>query len=784
MKKVIDINNISLHDLLTTDTHSKIIYIQDSPSSKPYKLIESRQAFFRRDGLFANVEKNKIKVLNSDFYYTIDIDEFLKELAMRNNSTLLLIEGFAGCGKSTLVQYILSKQLQTYNYDYSLFNYDIEAINDINIRDRNGNIIKRSSIFEAIKKAFIEQLVTISLDNISVLNDFCDMLNMCNSYQPFNSLYFDFYNTDSFDEIESNLKKTPNNAQKKIIQRLLYKQINHISSSICILALDYLLRLSMYKNRVIDKLIICYDNLDAIEDADDLKNFDDVLANFRGLIDEYIIHLQYNDYFSRQPSPCFIIMATYRKITASLVNIAETAFKEVKIDKNSEFSKEHIYYLDATSAFLYSKIVEKRKKYFDDYFKNVSYLSDKYETTVKKNFDSWYKLNEKLEIMQDRYACLWNKNYRTCSLIANELYTKKSYDFKSCVEFIDKSNTPDGYDETKDKKGNRILSSYFGGSAIILSSVCKVFHNNHIWDDFLDLAPLNTSSNSHKNISLSRIILTYMYNKKTPVSLEELYNMFCKNNLFDSNKLCHILSKMLARNLNGVWRRPIYYADKCILSENAINIENELLEECSRLAQTRTTNHDYKFLLCDSGKSYVERLMQEFEFYSNRISNNNKALYLYTNIDDIKSILDNVYIAVLNCCKNMQLFRREYMNLSGISAEDYLKLPIHPTTNITHSHQLHTERTIFSHIAYLNKVRKYFTDKNICDDINDRKNFNKVFVEYIDKYLSLYDTYVLPISSQRSWVAENLKSIINSIKLEMAKTNGKIDIIFKSISLS
>lgn len=779
----VELENITLEDLLTVDTHGERIHIQDRSAASPYELVSDRQTFFKADGLFADVENNGVSIVKIHEKIHVNLDTFLEELDHNRGSSVVLLEGFAGCGKSTLVQYILSKQLKTYNYDYSFYNYDLEAQNDLLTRDKSGNIIRKSSIYEAIKKSFFEQFIKAISKKRSVVSDFATLLKMCKDFQPFNSLYYDFYNTDTFDEICSYIDNGIDN-QQEIVIRNLSKQSGEISSSACLLALDYILRLAMYKNRQVEKLYICYDNLDAIENAEDLKNFDDNLADFRVLIDSFIIFLQEEEFFCGLPTPHFVIIATYRKITAIMANIAETAYKEVKLDKSTESdSNKFVYHIDATSIFSYSKIVAKREAFFERYFKNASNISEQSKQKLLDALSSWNVMNQKLAIMNDRYACLWNKNYRTCSHIANILYSESSYDFANYVNFIENGKTSDGYDASNDDEGNPVLCTYYGGSAILLSSVCKVFNNNYIWSDLLHLTPLNPQTPSYKNVSLSRLILTYMYTSNKPVSLSELFSTFCKAELFSENELCHILAKMLARNLDGVWRRPIYYSNDCILSENAFDIEQILLDECKKIVKTESLSHDYKFILCDSGKAYVERLMQEFEFFSNRLSNNNKALYLYKDVTEIEFIINDVYNAVSYCCENMLKFREKYIALNGISDVEYLALPIHPTTSSTRSPQLHTERTIFSHIAYLNNVRRYFLDKEVTPNMETRKEYNRMFVNYIDRYLKLYSEKILPICSKRIFVAKKLARKVDSIQRAISKGSNDLKILFQSISL-
>lgn len=781
-KAAIKLEDISLFDLLTVDTHGGEISIQDESENYPYSLIPSRTIFFSQDGLYADVEKNGMILLRNR-KKPVDFDQLLKEWDKSEESCVVLIEGFAGCGKSTLVQYILLKQLKTVKYDYSFFNYDLEAQNNLIIHNEIGEVIKKSSIYEAIKKSFFEQFMKTIKINKNIFMEFTSLLELCKDYQPFNSLFYDYYDTDTYSEIIAYVREDIIK-NEKLISKNLWKQTSQISSSECLLALDYLLRLSMYKNRMLDKLYVCYDNLDAIEDATDLKDFDDELVAFSFRIDKFIIFLQTKQFFSNLRLPHFIIMATYRKITAIMANISEAAYREVAMDKYAAVEQgKYIYHIDATSVFSYNKIVAKRKQYFENYFKAAVNISKAAKAKIMDELSSWNKLNQNLEIMHSRYACLWNQNYRTCSLIANELYKESAYNFRQYVNCIDNSKINDGYSSSEDDEGNSILCSYYGGSAIILSSVCKVFHSHHIWDEFLDLTPLNPDPPSYKKVSFSRMILTYIYNRNVSVPLEELFDFFCRNELFSYYKLCHILANMLARNMDGVWRRPIYYSRELIYSERAKDIEKVLIDECKRIKEGKNVLNKYEFLLCDSGKAYVERLMQEFEFFSNRLSNKNRPLYLYKSLAEIEDIVNNVYQAVLGCCKNMELFRQKLIELNEITEEQYLSLPIHPITNITHSPQLHTERIIFSHIAYLNNVRLYYLDSAIISDVDKRKEYNEMFVDYIGRYLELYSMYIKSISTKRNFVADQLEEIVNNIKKSIKRGDDDLKILFQSISL-
>ena len=385
--------------------------------------------------------------------------------------------------------------------------------------------------------------------------------------------------------------------------------------------------------------------------------------------------------------------------------------------------------------------------------------------------------------MTSKYSSLWNQNYRTCSLIASKLCLDLGSDFLKLVQFVRK-NKQDGYEISN----NNSSFYYYGSSSILLSLICKIYNGSGIWDKYLNLVPLNTTEVAReKNVSLSRLILTYIYNTNGTVQLKTLYDEFCKNGLFSYKDMCDVLSKLLSRNPCGVWRRAIYYAKEVILSQNSDEICNKLMNECQKIQNFESSN--IEFAICDAGISYVERLMQEFEFYSNRISNEHRSLYLYDTIDEISDILNKVYFSVFHCVKNMKDFKKRYIaskakqntEIEVNKVDDYYNTRlIHPNTKKGFS-QLHTERVIFSHIAYLNNVRIYFI--SLKEDDSIKREYNRLFVNAIKRYLELYETEIVPLSSNRKIVADLLINIIKEIETEEKNIKPNDEILFKSISL-
>lgn len=364
-----------------------------------------------------------------------------------------------------------------------------------------------------------------------------------------------------------------------------------------------------------------------------------------------------------------------------------------------------------------------------------------------------------MSLIQKRYAGLWNNNYRTCSDIFDTLFRYHEEDLKECFNLLKKNE--DGYDE--------IGSSYYGASAAFLNLVCRIFKREEIWGPYhLDLVPLSLKTaqdSASKLTSLSRLMLTYMANtrddegKAEPVSMRNIFDEFYP--LFSIDEICTCLANMLTRDRTGTWRRPIFYHRHAI---NAGGIRDSLKRQWDHYQNK--DSYDYtEFLVCDCGYAHVNRVVFEFEFFSVRLNGiDQKPLYLMNGpqyANNITSLINKVQRAVGECCQNMIFFKSLYMKEKNIDNNNaYVQRRIHPKTK-RQNPQLHTERVIFSHIAYLDHCRRYF----ICSEENfdKAKTLCEPFLNGINGYLALYDKYIRPINPNRNNVFEALRHKISIV---------------------
>ena len=755
MSKTKKWENISLEDILRVDPFDQQVYIYDPVASVKCPMISDNREYFTQ--IYSKPLNNKLEVLDGaqHVHAELDIDQWFEDLDSTKNSMVIFIEGYAGCGKSTFVQYLLVHQLKTYNYEYEYYNYDIGAYYD----NRNSH-----RILSAIRECFIKQFSTCILNHDDkIIKRFVELLAQqeINRLDTSLDIYNEFVNTDTFKQAILYLL---DNKKEDRFRSAMHNQLKDFSIE-QILALDYVFRLARYiesdshDNSV---LYICYDNMDAIENFDELNAFDNTLVSLRKNIDDYINIT--TDNYKDIPTPQFVIIATYRKITAAKVDLS--SYSE-RIDDYSEYNN-FIQYVDASHVYSYFRIINKRKEYFANYIKRRQLNGGKVLNKLEIA-----DILTNTEFVHNRYAGLWNNNYRTCSSILDKILRNYFPEAKICTDFV--LINLDGYDETN--------STYYGASAIFLSLVCKIFNKGGLWgSDHMNLIPLkvlNENKDPRELTSLSRLILTYISNSKDnsgknrPVTTLEIFLEF--EDLFPVDDVCQCLSNMLARDKTDTWRRPIYYYRNALSDNEKLKTALKKQWKLSKSEGVDASVDYTELLLCECGYAFIERLTSEFEFFSNRLSNSNQCLYLVSNIDEIKRIINDVYDAVATCCHDMVEFSKRYMKIKNIPTyEKYNKLPIHPRTKGGNV-QLHTERIIFSHISYLNYCRLYYI--NLYIDLEKKKEVNNIFVSYIKQYLILYDENICPINSDRTKVAEELKSIIKEIE------TGDQDKLFLSISI-
>lgn len=726
-------SQVKLKDLLKADPFSRELLIRYDARYQ-YVPVMTKSDFF--DQVYADVAEKKIKWRDGsrNEVYDEDIDVWEKEVAETENSLVIFIEGYAGCGKSVFVQHFLKQQLGIDGYEYNYYNYDIAAYPRGNVEEHH--------ILPSLVQGFISHLTTCVIDNPNVVRKFKELVSQEEIKYIDKSLKIsnNFVNSKVFAEAEKRLKA---DHKAEMFRVAVNTQLEKMGCE-HILALDFVLRLANYiENGENPVIYICYDNLDAIEDIQELYDFINMLISSRRNVDTYINKTEKN--YSNLSTPRIVLFSTYRKITAARVELANLSERCGDISDEHEF----IQYIEGSNLYNYQDIVENRRKFFDPLLNSRHIGGDK----IRRQFDKVAVLS-KLHFVKVKYAGLWNNNYRVCSNILNDIFTYYERDIDICIAL--QRNKTDGFDEES--------SSYYGASAVFLYVVCRLFQKKKLWGrEHLNLVPLREvpsvpEPKCSELTSLSRLILTYIYNKtevsgeQETVSLKELFDEF--NGLYSGDEICACLNNMLTRDSTGTWRRPIYYNHKAIPSDKdtAVSLTNQWDAYISN-GKDIPDNLYTEFSLCECGEAYINLMIPDFECFAVR-AGNKQSLYMTTNPAEIEVMAENVVNAVKCCCKNMTLFSQKYMNIKSIDSYDkYIKCSIHPRT-ASGNPQLHTERFIFSHIFYLDKYR-------LCHIRNmsgtDKERANTCIIKVIGEYLDLYNDYIRTKNPERELIAEMLR---------------------------
>lgn len=737
-------------NFLKADSFSEKVRARIPNYKKPVELI-SRGVFFNR--IYADVIDDSIQTLNEERlpYKKIKLSDWQGILGNTDNSLAVFIEGYAGCGKSVFVQYLLKSQLNTFDYDNEYYNYDLGAY----FQHSGSNRIK-----DAIFESFLDQLATCVIQGkLEIVEKFKEILlsKYIRDLDTSREIFYNFSTTEIFDKavnllFENRLIDNRENKDRIIgtFRITLKKQLSSFSIE-QVLAVDYIFRIARYLINPEQRILyVCYDNMDAIENIDDLMKFDRTIISMRRNIDIFI-----NDFFTNLEieSPRFVILATYRKITASKL---KSSYRAERAEDFGHEDMDYVYYIDGSCFYHYEDFIKNRRDYFSCFIKenNISAQSllDKLNIAVRLS---------NIDFVKKRYSGLWNNNYRACSEILKSLIENYESMIERCFILLDENF--DGYDEE--------TYAYRGASSIFLNLVCRTFLNRGLWGrDHMALIPLNDfapddSTPTSSLTTLSRLLLTYICNCKDdqginrPVSITEIFDEF--KDLFTEDEICSCLENMLLRDHTYTWRRPIYYHCNAIADDK--DIFEDLKKQWNDYANNKVDRQYSEFLPCECGRTYLEQIATDFEFFSVRYYNSTKeSIYLIDDMDKIKTILDDVQRAVEMCCRRMVVFCERFKKAKGIeSNNEYVSCLIHPRT-LHNNPQLHTERMIFSHIAYIDYCRLYFLSKT--PNYEKKKETNSLFLDVINKYLEMYKTYIKPINPGREKIAKELEDIVEHLQ--------------------
>lgn len=666
-----------------------------------------------------------------------------------NGVNLCVIQGYAGCGKTTFVQSLLRKALSK-KTDSSYYNFYIGHV-------RNSS--EKGFISSSILSKIVEQIIATLKDDDGFMI-YEQFVRLCkfdtstissNFGTDFASIYYSESDTslythakniyehresDNVNEYEMKYRVQFRNSYNSKMGFFRNKDLDTESLEI-VLLIDYIWRcaVSLGRNHLQGtNQIVVYDNLDIIDDIQVVVEFIDTL---RSVLSNYELFKNENPNICL---PTFKAILTVRKITYSSIS----RFSEVGSNEPLQAPID-IDFLDISNLYIPSNILKHKARILLKNFDSIVPPG----TTSHKEIYSF--LNKLLDVPDDmfsdiKFSELLNHNLRACANMMELVISSDTY--SQHYNLITSTH--------------RVNSKYISG--IWIHIICEVLKTKGVWES-LGYNLSNTLKPNYPT-TLSRMILTYLRNYRmgymrnmpgytsSDVSFGEIatvfekipFNNFIKNmdwnsqiapalkhnhNKVNSHKqLIHFIAEMLLRNnsieATELWRRPIYF------THNAFSVCNSKAITESLELQLENGKPFTSFCITDEGNTFVEKIATHFEFYSVRYNNRvAEPLYYVQNDDRLNELTERVYNQVVFCVEKQIWLMNFYINSTNSTKNTYLNELYHPRTD-EFLPQLHIVRTIYDHIMYLNSYRDLICQYQINDDIN------KSLVKWIGKYLELY----------------------------------------------
>lgn len=777
-------NNLTGAILLRADSHSQITKIETDTSEKELITEEQFWGDGEKTGLYYHYESDD----NASGYttssegwddYTENSTEKMsieqtKEWIEKNilspiNTNLCVIQGYAGCGKTTFVHSILRKA-KSINPDLKYHNFYIGHVK---------NTTENTFITSSIRTKIVEQIIVTlqDEDGMQVYNSFVELwkndLSTLNPdlsvhfapifysetnaslYRMAKNIYEHRYNNDIEKQIK-NYRVQFNCSLNAVLSKVRYNEKTFKSRNSCNELVDVLLFiyyiwvcavfLTRDKREDVNQILV-YDNLDIIENHVVVADFIDKL---RSVLVNYSVFKNTID----KPLPTFKVILTVRKITYASIS----RFVEVSNNQMGQ-SPTAVDFLDISNLYISSNVLKhKARVLLNSIEKFVPSKALCYNSIVSFLEEI---INTPEDVFSDiKFSELLNHNLRACANMMEKVVACRFY-----KKYISKNPKP-----------SKFITKKFR-SSIWIHSLCTILKENNI----LDSLGYNLSDSKELiyPTTLSRMILTYLSNRRLgcmrgiggfispDVSFKEMVLQFKKipfvkchyqihwgeeikdklknnyNEVSSQEKIVQCISEMLQRNNSieesELWRRPIYYTNNAFPLIDSKTIEQTLFRQIKKFSNPKAPITS--FCITDEGYTFVERIATHFESYSVRF--NNKDAEPISGITDhrkLERIIQRVYDQVKQCV-NKQIWLMDYYTKKySVNENEYLNELFHPRTERFYP-QLHVVRTIYDHIGYLNDYRDYLYQ--MCDDYTENYSLlNKCLVRWIGEYLELYRRYL------------------------------------------
>ena len=725
-------------------------------------------------------ESSSKQVLNNS-----DCEEWIESNILNNNITrLYVIQGYAGCGKTTFINHIMKNRStcfkdyyvnvgRIWSYPSEPYMFYTESANELHdiLEDISKLEDKREKIWEVFVDLGLNQCSRDLDPSVNALINTCNELKKICAWEDLVGRIYQYVD-ENYSERNIESTRTHNIGRTPTIVSFLLLMICAISI--------------VENNAQQVTSAIIFDNLDVITNpAIPAEN----VLNLWGVIDHYIRFKQMIESETDYVLPNFQILITVRKVLYSHI-VSHLPGLEMSMDLNSV----NINVCDISNLYPSQDILFHRLVYWEkncdslvkeklDRLKEITSIHDNNSTLQEGLNDNDFDLKTNINI--DAFL---NHNYRAFSNIHAALIDTDKY-YKIVVRDFGESSSSKDWQ----KVATIIyLISFIYRKEKIWSSLgfgCNNFDTidypttlNRLILNYLFLAKrgndvcLYTDKNiedipEDSYVSLEDLLKTLnkavFFTAKTKEALPKLKDKYQKKKGSNSEELIlNRLADMCARNpmeihskISGynsdddeLWRRPLYFIGGVKLYHTASSSQ-ELKDYFLDAIRSNKTNQ-ILFSITDEGFILIRDIVASFEFYSARYCDEElvKPLHQVENKDEIDNLIRPVFYAIRRCCARNLVFEEQYSDVYNLKSRDeYLSRFFHPRTNpqykTKHNYyelenysfrpQLHIVRVIYNHIFYFDSIKEMLS----LSDNPSRNEMCKCLTEWIESYLNLYSKY-------------------------------------------
>lgn len=811
-KIYVDRGNTPFKAYLRADPHSqKFVYMDNNEELVTYDMFWGGSS---SNGLYLDYSSIK----NRNIIISDGISENNRSQTLRNEhcdewidksiinsslSKLFVIQGYAGCGKTTFLNYLIhntnmdniyidigrdwsypQEPHMFFNEALSAFDYLIENI--VNAKER-----------EAVWDKFIEVGSDLNIKEFD--------LEIPNVIPVFKRIK----KATGWKDLRGRLREYLNDTyggKKYIIDANVDNRVWHnFGQTQTIVSLLILLACAKYYYQNGNSFTLIFDNLDVITNpAIPAEN----VFLLWGVISRYISYINK----TQKQLPFFKIIITVRKVLYSHI-VSNLPNLEMTVS----YDPFYVNVCDISNLYLSQEILNHRIEYWTKHLNDrriINKLSELKEivtvhddNTVSENGrgESDYIVRRTINL-----DAFFNHNYRAFSNVLSIFIDNDKYTEIMLPDFKSNSLSKDWQKVAT----LTFLLSFLYRKEKIWNSMgfgCKDFNTldypttlNRLILNYLYVAKRGqalyhfaserTDIPTHNQISLKQILDVLTKIKfitiNTNLNQDEIENKYETSKFKTEELIIERLADMCARNPRSIhskaygydsdedelWRRPLYFVGGVLLNHTATS--NEELKKFLKKKYNEDKADEVLFSITDEGFILIRDIVANFEFYSGRYGTLMKPLHQATSERELNTLIQPVYNAVKTCCIRKVYFMNQYMKIYNLDKNQYLRRYFHPRTNPHYKvvkgankklfknsfrPQLHIVRVIYAHIAYFNSI------KGILSNYTKKRDMCECLTRWIEMYLQLYGEYFYyefldTICNHDNNVYDDLHNLLNEQK--------------------